>query len=96
MSFVLPSLVVATLASSVLAQSLSCPSSNATTYVSGANTFVIQCGVDYQGGDLKSASTNTFQGCIDLCSADPSCIDVAYSGVVSLLSVSHCTDSFED
>lgn len=66
----------------VSAQSITCPSSNGATYTNANGaTFTIECGIDHAGGDYASASTNTFQQCIDLCASYAWCVDVSYSGV---------------
>ncbi|KAK4504153.1 hypothetical protein PRZ48_005069 [Zasmidium cellare] len=39
---------------SASATPLKCPDSNGTTYVSGQQTFLVECGKDYQGNDLKA------------------------------------------
>ncbi|KAI9658744.1 MAG: hypothetical protein M1821_002304 [Bathelium mastoideum] len=74
------SLLLSNLAQST-SVSVSCPNSNGTTYTaSNGDQFVIECKFDRTGGDLSMKYTDNFQGCVDLCSSTPGCIDVSYSG----------------
>ncbi|KIV85057.1 hypothetical protein PV11_00793 [Exophiala sideris] len=71
-------LVNAAPAPSASATALSCTNSasNGQTY----DGFVVQCGIDYIGGDIGMAWTSTFESCIDTCAATSGCIDVSYVG----------------
>ncbi|KAI0203467.1 WSC domain-containing protein [Astrocystis sublimbata] len=61
--------------------SISCPASNQTTYTSaGGDDFVVECGKDFAGGDLKGLSASTFAGCLDACSNTDGCVALAYVG----------------
>ncbi|CAD0107772.1 unnamed protein product [Aureobasidium uvarum] len=60
-----------------------CPEANNNIFIakSGA-TFVVECGIDYAGGDLKSVNiaSNRIGDCIDACDATEGCIDISMSG----------------
>lgn len=62
-----------------------CPGSNSTTYISNGVTFLIECGIDHQGGDMSSLAVNSFQQCIDVCAKTNGCINVALSGAACYL-----------
>jgi hypothetical protein len=65
---------------------LSCPNSNNTAYIGPkGNKFLIECGIDHRGGDMKSASVSSFQACVDLCDATAGCVDVSLSGAACYL-----------
>jgi hypothetical protein len=60
---------------------LACPSSDAITYVGASGRdFVIECGIDHQGGDMGSKYVDSFQACIDACDQTAGCVDVSLSG----------------
>ncbi|KAK6435340.1 hypothetical protein LTR95_008475 [Oleoguttula sp. CCFEE 5521] len=59
---------------------LTCPASNGTTYLSAGRAFLIECDTDHYGGDISFATVANFQGCVDLCSSTPQCVDVSLSG----------------
>lgn len=40
--------------------------------------YIVECGVDYVGGDLKSIESTTFQSCMDTCDTTAGCIDVSW------------------
>ncbi|KAF3044328.1 hypothetical protein E8E12_008185 [Didymella heteroderae] len=42
--------------------------------------FVVTCGTDYWGGDLRSFQADSFQSCLEACKAEPECVSVAYGG----------------
>ncbi|KAH0353669.1 laccase precursor, partial [Aureobasidium melanogenum] len=60
-----------------------CPAANNTVFIadSGA-TFLIECFVDYSGGDLKSVNiaSNRIADCVNACDATEGCIDISMSG----------------
>lgn len=60
-----------------------CPEANNNIFIakSGA-TFVVECGIDYAGGDLKSVNiaSNRIGDCINACDATEGCIDISMSG----------------
>ncbi|CAD0041712.1 unnamed protein product [Aureobasidium pullulans] len=60
-----------------------CPAANNTVFIaeSGA-TFLIECYVDYSGGDLKSVNigSNRIADCVNACDATDGCIDISMSG----------------
>ncbi|KAG9749761.1 hypothetical protein KCU59_g3270, partial [Aureobasidium melanogenum] len=60
-----------------------CPEANNNIFVakSGA-TFVVECGIDYAGGDLKSVNiaSNRIGDCINACDATEGCINISMSG----------------
>jgi hypothetical protein len=59
-----------------------CPDSDNTIFVdqtSGAR-FLIECGVDHAGGDLKMVWVDTFAACIQTCAQTTGCVDVSLSG----------------
>lgn len=62
------------------AGSLSCPANNNQTYTSNGETFIIECGIDHQGGDLSSVSVSGLQGCLDACATTAGCVDAVLSG----------------
>ncbi|KAK4174304.1 hypothetical protein QBC36DRAFT_243675 [Triangularia setosa] len=56
--------------------------SNGTIYKSATGVeFLVLCGVDYGGGDMSAAQTDTFAGCMNLCAETAGCVDVSYVGV---------------
>ncbi|EOD43076.1 putative Apple protein [Neofusicoccum parvum UCRNP2] len=59
---------------------LSCENSasNGVRYTSTKGTFLIECGLDYAGGDMGSSSVNSFEACIEDCASTSGCIDVSY------------------
>lgn len=59
---------------------ISCPSANGTTYSSAGQQYVVECGVDRQGGDLYALQQNSFGACLDYCSTYPGCVDISYVG----------------
>lgn len=59
---------------------LSCPGSDGTTITVGADSFNIQCGVDYYGGDLTLTSESSFENCIATCENTAGCIVVSFTG----------------
>jgi len=70
---------------SALATSTSptCPEADNNVFIakSGA-TFLIECSVDYAGGDLKAVNiaSNRIADCINACDATEGCIDISMSG----------------
>jgi len=59
-----------------------CPNSDNTVYVdqtSGAK-FLIECGIDHSGGDLKMVYVKDFASCIQTCAQTTGCVDVSLSG----------------
>jgi hypothetical protein len=59
-----------------------CPNSDNTIYVdqtTGAQ-FLIECGVDHSGGDLKMVYVKDFATCIQTCAQTTGCVDVSLSG----------------
>ena len=60
-----------------------CPEANNNIFIakSGA-TFIVECGIDYAGGDLKSVNiaSNRIGDCINACDATEGCIDISMSG----------------
>jgi len=68
------------LASAVLTGPI-CPASNSTQYRSyGRRIYNITCGVDHTNSDLTSATTSTFQACIELCDNTSSCTAATFTG----------------
>ncbi|TKX19229.1 hypothetical protein C1H76_8607 [Elsinoe australis] len=59
-----------------------CPGSNSTYYQSPStgSLFLIECGIDHQGGDMASKSVNSFQECIEACASTTGCVDISLSG----------------
>lgn len=41
-------------------------------------TYIVECGVDYWGGDLQAVDSPTFAACMDACDSIDSCVDVSY------------------
>ncbi len=60
---------------------ISCPSSNGKTYTVGGKKFIVQCGTDHAGGDLKSVTAQSLGDCVAACAATKGCVDVSLSGV---------------
>jgi hypothetical protein len=60
-----------------------CPKADQNVFIakSGA-TYIIECGIDYAGGDLKSVNiaSNRIADCINACDATEGCIDISMSG----------------
>lgn len=62
--------------------SISCPSSNGTTFTSTADStkFEIYCGIDYNSNadsnnrDLSHTEADTAEDCINMCAANSSCV----------------------
>jgi len=53
--------------------------SNNTIYTSlDGDTYSIECGADYWGGDIASTNGVTFEQCIEACQGVSGCIDVSY------------------
>lgn len=53
--------------------------SNNTIYTSvDGDTYAIECGAEYQGGDTASTNGVTFEQCIEACQGVSGCIDVSY------------------
>ncbi|KAK4955962.1 hypothetical protein LTR10_006901 [Elasticomyces elasticus] len=66
---------------SASATKLACPASNSTIYTGPqGNTFMIECGIDHQGGDLSSLQVSGFAQCVDACDSTKGCVDVSLSG----------------
>lgn len=60
---------------------VSCPGSDQSTYTaSNGAQFLIECGIDHQGGDLTSIGGVDFAGCINACATTAGCVDVSLSG----------------
>ena len=47
--------------------------------------YLIECGVDYAGGDLKGTTSKTFEDCIEECDKEPHCVDVSFVRILSRL-----------
>ncbi|KAI5271177.1 phosphoglycerate mutase-like protein [Aureobasidium subglaciale] len=60
-----------------------CPKADNNVFIakSGA-TFLIECGIDYAGGDLKmvNIASNRIADCVNACDATEGCIDISMSG----------------
>lgn len=69
------------LSSATATPSIKCPASDNTSYMSSGVSFLVECGIDRAGGDLKSITVKTFQQCIDACAVTSGCVAVALSGV---------------
>lgn len=50
-----------------------------------SNIFQVICGMDYYGGDLSSLQTDSFEGCLEACSANAQCVSIAYGGTTCYL-----------
>ncbi|KAF2498243.1 hypothetical protein BU16DRAFT_536302 [Lophium mytilinum] len=74
-----PSLIAALPATSTPA-ALSCPVSDGQAYTIGADTYNIQCGTDYYGGDLAISWETSLENCIATCESTTGCIVVSYNG----------------
>ncbi|KAF2808650.1 uncharacterized protein BDZ99DRAFT_60261 [Mytilinidion resinicola] len=59
---------------------LSCPASDGQTITVGTDSFEIQCGVDYYGGDLSLSWETSLENCIATCESTTGCIIVSYNG----------------
>lgn len=66
-----------------------CPSPANTTYTAAnGKQFAIECDTDYLGGDIDSAVLDSPDGsgdgwfgqCIEMCAANPNCVDISLSG----------------
>lgn len=40
--------------------------------------YLIECGIDYEGGDLAASVVATFEDCIKACDKNIACVDVSY------------------
>ena len=70
------------LAGTALAAGPTCPDSNGDQYrAPQGNVFKVECGVDYEGGDIGSVTVDSLEDCILACDANPRCVDVSLSGV---------------
>ncbi|KAJ8111750.1 hypothetical protein OPT61_g5729 [Boeremia exigua] len=45
-----------------------------------SSIFQVICGMDYWGGDLGSIQADSFENCLEACSANAQCVSVAYGG----------------
>jgi hypothetical protein len=47
----------------------------------GGNTYAVECGTEYSGGNIANTSVKTasFEECINLCDMTPGCIDVSFT-----------------
>ncbi|CAK3895299.1 hypothetical protein AC578_1337 [Lecanosticta acicola] len=77
----------ATSSASALASStpIVCPASNSTIAVSNGLTFMVECGIDHAGGDMKAQAVSSFQQCIDACATTIGCVDLSLSGAMCYL-----------
>ena len=68
--------------SSATATAALCPQNNAQTFVDPASgsSFVLECGQDRVGGDLKMVYVNNLAGCIAACASTSGCVDISLSG----------------
>lgn len=41
-------------------------------------SFIVECGVDYGGNDLKAVDSTSFTDCMDTCDSTDGCVDVSY------------------
>lgn len=59
-----------------------CPVDNGEGYVASDNStqFIIECGIDRHGADMKNMTTSGFDECIDQCATTPGCVDVSWVG----------------
>ncbi|KJX97614.1 hypothetical protein TI39_contig476g00008 [Zymoseptoria brevis] len=66
---------------------LVCPDSAGQTYVSNQETFVVDCGIDYQGGDLQGVGVEpgNLNQCIDACASTRGCSGAVLSGAACYL-----------
>ncbi|GIZ48665.1 hypothetical protein CKM354_001171600 [Cercospora kikuchii] len=62
------------------ATAVACPENNSTMYISNGRAFLVECGIDYMGGDMGSVGANNLTACIDACATRPGCINIALSG----------------
>ncbi|KXT06039.1 hypothetical protein AC578_1337 [Pseudocercospora eumusae] len=65
---------------------INCPAANSTTYISNGLSFLIECDIDHQSGDMKVISVSNLKQCIDECAKTPGCVDVSYTSVCYLKS----------
>lgn len=68
----------ATAASATYPGTVQCPASDGTTFVTGGQTYQIQCGVDHNGGDATNVNTNSMDDCLVACSKYSGCTDVSW------------------
>ncbi|KAF2152260.1 carbohydrate esterase family 1 protein [Myriangium duriaei CBS 260.36] len=60
---------------------VTCPAGNGTIYTAASGaTFLIECGIDHQAGDMGSTSVSSFAQCIEACANTAGCVDVSLSG----------------
>lgn len=58
---------------------LACPAGNGTTFTSTSGAaYVVECGIDRLGDDLKLIATAAFADCINACSTISGCVDVSW------------------
>lgn len=60
-----------------------CPEADNNVFIAkSGTTFLIECSVDYAGGDLKSVNiaSNRIADCVNACDATEGCIDISMSG----------------
>ncbi|TIA26332.1 phosphoglycerate mutase-like protein [Aureobasidium pullulans] len=60
-----------------------CPEADNNVFIANSGaTFLIECSVDYAGGDLKSVNiaSNRIADCVNACDATEGCIDISMSG----------------
>ncbi|KAJ8117423.1 hypothetical protein OPT61_g1374 [Boeremia exigua] len=66
---------------------LKCPASNGATYIVNSQAFLIECGKDYRGNDMKSIAVvpGNLNACITACATTAGCKSVALSGAACYL-----------
>ncbi|USW48743.1 Putative carbohydrate-binding WSC, PAN/Apple domain, alpha/Beta hydrolase [Septoria linicola] len=64
---------------------LSCPASNSTTYTSNNRSYMIECGIDHAGGDMKAVNANSLNQCADACATTDGCLAASFLGAACYL-----------
>ncbi|KAF4551144.1 Hypothetical protein D9617_14g076000 [Elsinoe fawcettii] len=59
-----------------------CPDNNSTIFVDPTSgyQYLIECGIDHEGGDLSMTYVQTLEACIAACATTSGCVDVSLSG----------------
>ena len=64
---------------------LRCPGSNSTTYTNNGKSFLIQCGIDYSGGNIDTLDASNLTYCINSCATTDKCIGATFLGAACYL-----------
>ncbi|QDS69752.1 hypothetical protein FKW77_010142 [Venturia effusa] len=72
---------IASAAPTLVTRSISCPASNNTVFVTGSNSYTIECGIDRLAGDMATPNGQyavDLESCVAQCEARAGCVLVDY------------------